>query len=155
MTMDQRWVEHSPEVMLETFHWCHGEGFRFILDDLLALPKTPPIIVEGFRPLPRLVKPLLTSRSQALWLLPSPDFRRSAFETRGALWEIPSRTSAPEKALENLLARDALFTERLWRDIYAEDLPAFHIDCALNENDVWRPAAGAIDQIAYGEIRDG
>ena len=41
--------------MFKTFHWFAGEGFELIVEDLLALPKEQPILVEGFRLLPRLV----------------------------------------------------------------------------------------------------
>ncbi len=52
MTMDERWVNRSPEVMLETFHWFRGEGFGLIIEDLLRLPQQPCVIVEGSRLLP-------------------------------------------------------------------------------------------------------
>jgi hypothetical protein len=42
-----------------------------------------------------------------------PDFRRAAFESRGGLWTIAGKTSDPERALQNLLVRDGVFTERL------------------------------------------
>ena len=38
MDMDERWVNRSPEVMLETFHGFQGEGFDLVLEDLRALP---------------------------------------------------------------------------------------------------------------------
>ncbi|GAA1793263.1 hypothetical protein GCM10009682_13920 [Luedemannella flava] len=38
MTMDERWADRSPQVMLETFHWYRGEGFDLIVEDLSALP---------------------------------------------------------------------------------------------------------------------
>jgi len=38
MPMDERWVNRSPETMLETFHWFRGEGFGLIVEDLLRLP---------------------------------------------------------------------------------------------------------------------
>src|SRR6266851_4333957 len=60
MTMDERWVNRTPKTMLETFHWFQGEGFSMIVEDLLRLPKEPAVIVEGFRLLPPLVKPLLS-----------------------------------------------------------------------------------------------
>src|SRR5690348_1846343 len=41
MDMDERWVNRSPEVMLETFHWFRGEGFDLIVDDLIRLPPEP------------------------------------------------------------------------------------------------------------------
>src|SRR5215469_7248970 len=59
MDMDSRWVNRSPETMLESFHWFQGELFSLIVQDLLDLPAKPGLIAEGFRLLPRLVKPLL------------------------------------------------------------------------------------------------
>src|SRR5436309_2588984 len=93
MDMDERWVNRSAETMLETFHWFRGEGFGLIVEDLLRLPPEPCVVVEGFRLLPYLVRPLLAVPSHAVWLLPTPEFRRMAFDGRG--WEIPRRTSDP------------------------------------------------------------
>src|SRR5262245_57952836 len=73
MDMDDRWVNHSPQVMLDTFHWFRGEGFALILDDLAAMPSGPPVIVEGFRLLPSLVQSQLDASSRAVWLLPTPE----------------------------------------------------------------------------------
>ncbi len=96
MDMDERWVNRSPETMLETFHWFRGEGFGLIVEDLLRLPAETGVIAEGFRLLPHLVKPLLAEPGHAVWLLPTPEFRRAAFDSRG--WEIPRKTSDPELA---------------------------------------------------------
>jgi hypothetical protein len=112
MSMDERWVHRSPETMLETFHWFRGEGFGLIVDDLVRLPAGTRVIAEGFRLLPALVKPLLAEPGHAVWLLPTPGFRRAAFDRRG--WEIPPRTGDPERARRNLLERDRLFTDRLF-----------------------------------------
>jgi hypothetical protein len=68
MDMDERWLCRSPETMLETFHWFRGEGFGLIVEDLLRLPREPCVIVEGFRLLSRLMKPLLAAPSHAVWL---------------------------------------------------------------------------------------
>src|SRR5918999_763893 len=70
MDIDERWLNRTPETMLETFHWFRGEGFNLIIEDLLRLPREPEIIVEGFRLLPHLVKPLLSGLRRAVWLLP-------------------------------------------------------------------------------------
>ncbi|MEM7625571.1 MAG: hypothetical protein AAF333_08085 [Planctomycetota bacterium] len=136
MTMDERWVERSPEVMLETFHWFAGEGFGLIVEDLLALPRDRRVIVEGFRPMPALVAPLILSRRQAVWLLPTPAFRRRAFEARGTLWDIPNKTSDPEKALDNLLVRDALFTEQLRREAREQGSATITVDGDRSEDDL-------------------
>ncbi|HET8806260.1 MAG TPA: hypothetical protein VFM47_07310 [Gaiellales bacterium] len=97
MDMDERWVNRSPAVMLETFHGFQGEGFRLVLEDLRALPADPPVLAEGFSLLPRLVAPLLSRPRQAVWLLPTPEFRRTAFESRGSTWTIPAKTSDPQR----------------------------------------------------------
>jgi 2-phosphoglycerate kinase len=83
MDMDQRWVNSSPKDMLETFHWFRGEGFSMIVEDILRLPSEAGIIVEGFRLLPHLVKPLLSVPAHAVWLLPTPEFRRAVVDSRG------------------------------------------------------------------------
>jgi hypothetical protein len=97
MTMDERWVDRSPEEMLDSFHWYRGEGFDLIVDDLLHMPPTPPVIVEGFRLLPRLVAPLLTDVRRAVWLLPTPAFRRAAIEARGTTWDIAGGRATPHE----------------------------------------------------------
>jgi len=73
MDMNERWVDRSPRTMLETFHWFQGEGFNLIVEDLLRLPRERGIIVEGFRLLPHLVKPLISSP-----IMPSGSSRRLA-----------------------------------------------------------------------------
>jgi hypothetical protein len=113
MTMDQRWLLRSPAVMTATFHGHQGEGFDLVVEDLLALPDRPLVLVEGFRLLPRLVAPLLSAPQHAVWLIPTPHFRRAAFASRGSLWDIAGRTSDPTRALANILARDELFTKQV------------------------------------------
>jgi len=136
MDMDERWVNRSPETMLETFHWFQGEGFGLIVDDLLRLPSSPGVVAEGFRLLPRLVKPLLAVPANAVWLLPTPEFRQAAFAHRGSLWEIPFKTSDPGRALRNLLDRDRMFTERLRDEAKRLDLHIIDVDTTMTEDDL-------------------
>jgi hypothetical protein len=136
MDMDERWLTQTPETMLETFHWFRGEGFQLILEDLLGLPTEPPVIAEGFRLLPRLVKPLLAIPSRAVWLLPTPELRYAAFERRGSLWRIAERTTDPPHALQNLLERDRLFTERLREETRRLGLRALVVDRTTSEADI-------------------
>jgi hypothetical protein len=93
MDMDERWVNRSPQAMFETFHWFRAEGFDVIVDDLLGLPTAPPVIAEGFRLLPALVKPLLAASGQAVWLLPTPEFHRGSVRESAALWTNRGRSS--------------------------------------------------------------
>jgi hypothetical protein len=122
MTMDERWVKRTPEEMFHPFHGFHGEGFGLILEDLLDLPTDVPILVEGYQLLPGLIAPLLNRPDQAVWLTPTPEWRYTALCRRGSLWSIAGRTSDPETALANLLARDALYTEKVARQAAALQL---------------------------------
>jgi hypothetical protein len=142
MTMDERWLDRSPEVMLDTFHWFRGEGFDLIVEDLLRMPSTPPVVAEGFRLLPHLVRPLLTEVRQAVWLLPTPAFRRGAIESRGTTWDIASRTSEPARALDNLLARDQLFTERLGVEARRLGLHVVDVDVGMTQHALVTHVAG-------------
>jgi hypothetical protein len=132
MDMAERWVNRPPAVMLETFHGFQGEGFDLILEDLLALPEEPPILAEGFELLPRLVAPLLSRPNHAVWLVPTPEVRRAGLDSRGSTWDIPRKTGDPEKALANLLARDALFTESVAKEAAAHQLDIIEVDGDLS-----------------------
>ena len=139
MDMDERWVNRPPETMLETFHWFRGEGFDMIIEDLLRLPREPGVIVEGFRLLPRLVKPLLSVPAHAVWLLPTPDFRQAVVESRGGpAWGFLARTTDPERALRNLLERDRMFTDLLREETERLELPAIEVDATMTEDDLAR-----------------
>lgn len=144
MSMDERWVTRTPNEMLKTFHWFQGEGFDLILEDLLELPRDPPVLAEGFRLLPRLVLPLLTRVDQAVWLVPTPAFRRVAFDTRGFTWDIPRKTTAPERALANLLLRDHLFSEQVAEDAKQLSLHVIEVDGSLGVGELTTRVARAL-----------
>lgn len=128
MTMDERWVKRTPEEMFRTFHGFHGEGFGLILEDLLDLPTDVPVLVEGYKLLPRLVAPLLSRLDQAVWLIPTSSFRRTAFCRRESLWSIAGQTSDPQTALANLLTRDAIYTEEVERQAVTLQLTCIQVN---------------------------
>jgi hypothetical protein len=137
MDMDQRWVSRSPKTMLDTFHWFRGEGFDLIVEDLLRFP--PGVVVEGFRLLPGLVKPLLSGLDHAVWLLPTPDFRQAVIDSRGgSAWGFLGRTNDPDRALRNLLERDRMFTDILRDDTARLGLHAIEVDTPTTEDDLTR-----------------
>src|SRR4030095_5664315 len=97
----------------------------------------PGVIVEGFRLLPGLVKPLLSIPTRAVWLLPTADFRQAVFDRRGgSAWEFLAKTTDPERALRNLLERDRMFTDILREQTAALELAAIEIDAAMAEHDL-------------------
>jgi 2-phosphoglycerate kinase len=137
MDMDERWVNRPPQTLLETFHWFQGEGFDLIIEDLVRLPREAGVIVEGFRLLPRLLKPLLSMPTHAVWLLPTPAFRESVIESRGGSASgFLARTSDPERALRNLLERDRMFTDLLREETARLELPAIEVDATMTDDDL-------------------
>jgi hypothetical protein len=148
MDMDERWANRSPEVMLETFHWYRGEGFEHIVDDLQS--NRTPVVVEGFRLLPRLVAPLLGNRDRAVWLLPTEAFRQHAFESRGSMWDIANNTSDPPRALSNLLDRDRRFTDRLANEVESLHLKGIRVDLGMAEDEL----ATEVAWLLSGDGRD-
>ena len=137
MDMDQRWLHRSPKTMIETFHWFRGEGFNLIVEDVLRLPRERGVIVEGFRLLPQLVKPLLSESSRAVWLLPTPEFRQAVIEKRGgSAWGFLAKTSDPERALRNLLERDRMFTDVLREETARLRLATVAVNTTLTEEDL-------------------
>lgn len=145
MDMDERWLNRSPNDMLETFHWFRGEGFSMIVEDILPLSKEPGVIVEGFRLLPHLVKPLLAVRSHAVWLIPTPEFRQAVIASRGGpQWGFIGKTSNPEGALRNLLERDAMFTQRLYEEAQRLELNTIAVDTTMTVDDLTARVAEAL-----------
>jgi 2-phosphoglycerate kinase len=150
MDMDTRWLNRTPEVMRDTFHGFHGEAFHLLIEDLVELPKQPPVLVEGFTLLPRLVAPLMSDPHQAVWLIATPDFRRAAFDARGTTYDIPRKTSDPERALENLLERDRLFGEDVAREAAALHLKLIRVDRSLSVDEVMTRVSKILDLPTLG-----
>jgi hypothetical protein len=76
-----------------------------------------------------------------MWLIPTPLFRRTAFESRGSLWSIAGRTSDPEAALANLLARDALYTEEVKRQAVALHLAIIEVNGSASADELAKRVA--------------
>ena len=137
MSMDERWVNRSPQEMLETFHWFRGEGFSLIIEDLLTFSRDTGVVAEGFRLLPHLVKPLLADPDHAVWLIPTPEFRKAVIDSRGGrTWEFIARTGDPERALRNLLERDAMFTDGLKEEAQRLEMNIIQVDLTVSEDEV-------------------
>src|SRR5262245_35481511 len=67
-SMDKVWLEPEPEVLVQRALQLFQDRFPLVIEDLLAMPKSPKIVAEGFGLLPDLVSPLISTSQQALWL---------------------------------------------------------------------------------------
>ena len=134
----------SPEERVSGMESLHGETIGFVIDDLLALPVERPILVDWFGNTPRDVAPLLSWREQAVFLLPTGEFRRNALVSRFADLDRARATwgdSDHERAFANRLGRDDLWDAEVRRQATEVDLPMLIVDGS-------RPPAELADDLA-------
>jgi len=131
MSVRQRWLDRSPSEIFAAMPSLHGETFGFVVDDVLASDPAVVLLVDDFRTLPREVAPLLSWPGQAVFLVPTPEFRRAALSARYA---DPARARADwgeldlATVLEARLARDALWDSEIVRQARELDLPLRVVD---------------------------
>ncbi|HEY4457630.1 MAG TPA: hypothetical protein VGN81_25175 [Pseudonocardiaceae bacterium] len=116
-TLEQRAL-CSPEQRFAEASSLHGETIGFVLDDLLAMPDDRPILVDWFGNTPHDVVPLLSWPEQAVFLLPTPEFRRIALTERFADSDRARATwgdTDHARALAIRLARDDLWDAEMRR----------------------------------------
>jgi 2-phosphoglycerate kinase len=112
---DELWMQPA-EVLLSEAIACYGEHFQLVLEDLLALPKSDPLLVEGTALLPDRVADLLLDQHRALWVVPTEAFQREHYPQRGAwVGSILSQCRDPEGALQNWMDRDVAFAKWVTR----------------------------------------
>lgn len=131
MTTETRWLGSAPEAMAHDTIASWTERFAMALDDLLALPDDAPIIAEGPGMFPECVAPLLHEPGRALWLVPTPAFKRASAIRRdkpGNRWE----TSDPALAQQNLIERDLLMGEHVLRTAASLGLAVYLIDGSID-----------------------
>ena len=113
-SMDERWVQPSPYELLERSIAGWDEGFPLVLEDLLALPRSRPVVAEGPGAFPWCVAPVIRSPRQAIFLVPTPELRDRVAERRSrGEPRFGDDTSDPERARSNIRLRDALIGERI------------------------------------------
>jgi len=102
------------------------ERFEMVVADLLALPRTPPVLAEGPGLLPGCVAPRLTSRRQAIWLVPTEAFKRATQPTRGGA--PANQTSDHARAYDNLIALDLRLAAYVKERAVDLGLPVLDVD---------------------------
>lgn len=113
----------------------HGETIGFVVEDLLAMPADRPILVDWFGNAPRDLAPLFNWPEQAVFLLPTPEFRRQALAARFA---DPDRARVNwgdgdhARALANRLARDDLWDGEVRGQAIELGLPVIVVDGSLS-----------------------
>jgi hypothetical protein len=121
----------TPTERFEGMASRHGETIGLLVEDLLELPNDRPVVVDWFGNTPRDVCPLLTWPGQAVFLLPTKEFRGRAL---GSRYADPRRAAAnwgtadSSVALANRLARDELWDAEIRAQAEDLGLPVIDID---------------------------
>lgn len=135
LSWDALWSQ-PVEQLIEEEILAYGEQFAMIVEDLLALPRDTPILVEGAALIPDCVFPLLTDTQQAIWLVPRPAFQLQHYAAREWIQGILDQCREPEKAFANWMARDIGFAETVAADAERQGLKVIWVDdnCSLQAN---------------------
>jgi adenylate kinase family enzyme len=127
-TLDETWVDLPVDDLVEATLAYSRERIELIAEDLERLTARERVVAEGFQLTPELVEPLLDDRRQAVWLLPTDDFRRELVLTRPHAWTTPSGTSHPDRAQAHRIERDGLIVARLRKQAAARGLRVIEVD---------------------------
>jgi 2-phosphoglycerate kinase len=126
-SLDDNWVHPEPEDLLQRVVRGFQDRFPLVVKDLLDLPKEPMIVAEGFGFTPELLSPVLSSKHQAIWLVPTKDFKRASMERRNKP-SFKDEVSDPERATRNVFMRDMLLAKRVRAQAQSRGLTVYEID---------------------------
>lgn len=109
---DEVWVRPTPEEMAASALRSFAERFEMVLDDLTALPAGQTILAEGWGLRPDMVAPLLGSPRQAIFLVPTEEFRQRQLRALPRAGRFAAASvSDPERAQHNRIERDRLLAQ--------------------------------------------
>jgi 2-phosphoglycerate kinase len=126
-SLDERWVHPEPEDLLQFVLRGFQDRFPLVVKDLLDLPKEPMIVAEGFGFTPELLSPILSSKRQAIWLVPTEDFKWASMERRNKP-SFRDEVSDPKRATRNIFIRDMLLAKQVRAQAQSRGLTVYEID---------------------------
>jgi hypothetical protein len=141
-TLEQRWLLPSAQDLANETIRSWTADLALVLEDVLALPRENLILAEGnFFPVS--VAPYLSSRHQAIWLVPTPTFlakaRREKHDTlaiRQKRYGLYGDASDADRRLEKLIARDTLLAQYVKQQAQAFDLPLVEVDGSRSRDEL-------------------
>jgi hypothetical protein len=140
---DERWLAEPDEIVRRTLD-ANEERCRLMVEDIEALPASPLVVAEGTPLLPWLVAGRVAGPGHAVWLVPTPEFQRARLLERPRV-EF-DRTSDPERALENRIAREIAVGALIERDARGRGFSVIRVDGSLGLEAV----AGRVEE-AFGD----
>lgn len=135
LSPEQRWLTWLPDETAYNTIDAWTEAFEYACEDLLDMPKSPPIIAEGAGLFPDLVMLVTDDPQQAAWLIPSETFKTGSARGKGK----PAgreQTTDPQQATENLIARDFFLTGHIRDRAEALGLTIIEVDGSRTVEDI-------------------
>lgn len=128
MSEDERWLR-PPEVLAQLMFDMWPQGFYEHIEGILSISTDKPVIAEGYCFIPELIEPILSSPHQALWMIPTREFKQESFRRRS---KDKSRerdgSSDPEQATQNFFMRDIMIGERVQAEVERRSLKLLQAD---------------------------
>ncbi|HMM43204.1 MAG TPA: hypothetical protein PKA95_15025 [Thermomicrobiales bacterium] len=134
MTAEERWLGAPPAAMARETIACWTERFWMAADDLRAMPDAG-ILAEGPGLFPDCVATQIDDPRQAVFLIPSEEFKRAAALARGKPGA-RHETSDPERATRQIFERDRLMREFVRERAAALGLRVVEVDGSLGVEEV-------------------
>jgi hypothetical protein len=142
-TPDERWLSSMGAIIRQTLA-ANAERCWLMVEDIEALPSSPLVVAEGTPLVPWRVADFVAGPGHAVWLVPTPEFQRARLLERPTV-EF-DRTSDPERALENRIAREIAVGELIERDAQERGFRVISVDGSLGVDEV----AAQVEE-AFGE----
>lgn len=130
-SLDERWVRPEPEDLAQRTLRGFRDRFPLVIEDLLGLPSEPMVLAEGFGLTPELLSPVLSSKRQAIWLVPTEGFKWRSMKGRNKP-SFRDQTSNPERATRNLFTRDMLLAEHVKAQAQSRGLRVYEVDGSVS-----------------------
>ena len=125
-TLDEIWVETTPEELADWFEEKSRERFPLVLADLLAFEDEAPVLVDGPQLLPELVAPLAASPDHVLYVVAPRSVQEQLVRARGS--GVSGRVRDPERSRLNRLGRDEELVRRLRATAAVHDFSVVDVD---------------------------
>jgi hypothetical protein len=127
LTWNERWMRPVDDLVQEAIT-CYQEHFTLVLEDVLALPASKPVLVEGTALLPRQIAQLAPKPYQAVWVIPTAEFQQAQYARRSWLRDILTECEEPDTAFRNWMERDARFAGWVADEVSRLDFKALIVD---------------------------
>ena len=92
-------------------------------------------MAEGFGFTPEILSPILSSKGQAIWLVPTEEFKWASMKRRNKP-SFKDKVSDPERATRNVFRRDMLLAERVKAQAQSRSLTVYEVNGARSAKEI-------------------